>query len=125
MAKTALIVDDSGVFLRMLESTLWALDYEVTEASDGQEALEKARLQHFDLVLTDQNMPRMDGVELIKGLRTLLSYRNVPILMITTETSDELKAQAKEAGATGWLHKPTNPGKLLEILSKIPSSDAS
>ena len=119
MAKTALIVDDSGVFLKMLESTLWALDYEVTEASDGQEALEKARLRHFDLVLTDQNMPRMDGVELIKGLRALPSYRNVPILMITTEASDELKAQAKEAGATGWLQKPTNPGKLLEVLNKV------
>ena len=119
MAKTVLVVDDSGAILKMLAFTLKSAGYEVIEASDGQEALEKAQTRTADLVLTDQNMPRMDGLTLIKSLRTMPAYRSVPILMITTESDDDVKAQGKEAGANGWLVKPLGPQKLLEVIRKV------
>ena len=83
------------------------------------DGLEKAKAQVFDLVLTDQNMPRMDGLTLIKSLRALESYKRVPILMLTTESSDVMKAQGKSAGANGWLVKPFDPGRLTEVVKKV------
>jgi two-component system chemotaxis response regulator CheY len=103
----------------MVVFSLKAAGYNVTEAVDGVDALEKARSQTFDLVLTDQNMPRMDGLTLIRSLRELTSYARVPILMLTTEFSDEMKAKGKAAGANGWLVKPFDPQRLTEVVKKV------
>ena len=106
MAKVILAVDDSASIRQMVSFTLKSAGYEVVEAADGQDALDKAKSQDFQLVLTDQNMPRMDGLSLIRSLRTLPAYRSVPILMLTTEAGDTMKSQGRAAGATGWLVKP-------------------
>ncbi|MGB8516814.1 MAG: response regulator [Gallionella sp.] len=119
MAKTVLSVDDSASIRQMVGFTLKSAGYEVIEAVDGQDGLDKAKQRTVDLVLTDQNMPRMDGLTLIKTLRTLPSYRATPILMLTTESGDTMKAQGKAAGATGWLVKPFDPQKLLEVVKKV------
>ncbi|MDD2720980.1 MAG: response regulator [Gallionella sp.] len=119
MAKTVLSVDDSGSIRQMVSFTLKSAGYDVIEASDGQEGLDKAKQKTVDLVLTDQNMPRMDGLTLIKSLRTLPAYRSVPILMLTTESGDTMKMQGKAAGATGWIVKPFDPQKLLEVVKKV------
>ena len=119
MAKTILAVDDSGSLRQMLVFTLKAAGYQVVEAVDGRDGLEKARQKLFDLVLTDQNMPHMDGLTLIRSLRALPSYAKVPILMLTTESSDEMKAKGRSAGATGWLVKPFDPNRLTEVVRKV------
>jgi len=100
MAKTILAVDDSVSIRKMVNFTLKSAGYEVIEANDGQEGLKKARSTAINLVLTDHNMPRMDGLTLIKTLRALPQYATVPILMLTTESSEAMKAQGKAAGAT-------------------------
>ena len=119
MAKTVLSVDDSGSIRQMVSFTLKSAGYDVIEAVDGQEGLDKAKQKTVDLVLTDQNMPRMDGLTLIKSLRALPAYRSVPILMLTTESGDTMKMQGKAAGATGWIVKPFDPQKLLEVVKKV------
>jgi len=119
MAKTILSVDDSSSIRQMVSFTLKSAGYEVIEAADGQEGLDKAKQKTVDLVLTDQNMPRMDGLTLIKTLRSLPNYRSTPILMLTTESGDAMKMQGKAAGATGWLVKPFDPQKLLEVVKKV------
>ena len=119
MAKTVLSVDDSSSIRQMVAFTLKGAGYEVIEASDGQEGLEKAKMKTVDMVLTDQNMPRMDGLTMIKNLRAMPNYKNVPILMLTTESGDAMKQQGKAAGATGWLVKPFDPAKLLEVTKKV------
>lgn len=119
MAKTVLSVDDSSSIRQMVAFTLKGAGYEVIEAADGQEGLEKAKMKTVDMVLTDQNMPRMDGLTLIKSLRALPNYKSVPILMLTTESGDAMKQQGKAAGATGWLVKPFDPAKLLEVTKKV------
>lgn len=119
MSKHVLAVDDSASIRQMIEITLKSSGYQVTLAQDGQEALEHCQQQVYDLVLTDQNMPRMDGITLIKSLRLLDTYRKVPIMVITTEASDEMKAKGRAAGATGWMVKPFDPEKLLKVLTKI------
>lgn len=119
MAKTILSVDDSNSIRQMVAFTLKGAGYEIIEAIDGQEALDKAKGKTVDLVLTDQNMPRMDGLTLVKNLRALPAYKNVPILMLTTESSDVMKTQGKAAGATGWIVKPFDPAKLLEVVKKV------
>jgi len=120
MAKNILAVDDSTSIRQMVAFTLKSAGYEVFEAVDGQDGLEKAKsLPSVDLILTDQNMPRMDGMTLIKTLRGMPQYNATPILVLTTESSDEMKAQGKEAGATGWIVKPFDPHKLLEVIKKV------
>jgi two-component system, chemotaxis family, chemotaxis protein CheY len=119
MAKTILTVDDSASIRQMVSYTLKDAGYTVTEAVDGQDGLDKARAGRFDLVFTDQNMPRMDGLALIKQLRALPQYTSVPILMLTTESSDTMKSQGRAAGATGWLVKPFDPQKLLDVVRKV------
>ena len=103
----------------MVVFSLRAAGYQVTEAVDGQDGLDKAKTQVFDLVLTDQNMPRMDGLTLIRSLRALPSYARVPILMLTTESSDEMKGKGRAAGANGWLVKPFDPQRLTEVVKKV------
>jgi two-component system chemotaxis response regulator CheY len=119
MAKTVLTVDDSASIRQMVAFTLKSAGYTVIEAADGQEGLDKAKTNAVNLVLTDQNMPKMDGLTLIKTLRGLPQYRSTPILMLTTESSDAMKSQGKAAGATGWLVKPFDPQKLLEVVKKV------
>ncbi len=122
MAKTILAVDDSGSLRQMVAFSLKAAGYEVVQAVDGQDGLNKAKEKTVDLVLTDQNMPIMDGLTLIKHLRELGSYQKVPILMLTTESSDEMKAKGKAAGANGWLVKPFDPKRLIEVVQKVIGS---
>lgn len=119
MTKTILAVDDSASIRQMVSFTLKGAGYEVIEAVDGQDALDKARQRAFNLVLTDINMPRMDGLKLLENLRKISQYRAVPILMLTTESTDEMKAKGRSAGATGWLVKPFNPGSLVEVIKKV------
>lgn len=119
MAKTILAVDDSASIRQMVSFTLKSAGYEVVEAVDGMDGLEKAKSKSINLVLTDQNMPRMDGLSLIKSLRAMPQYAAVPILMLTTESSDAMKTQGRAAGATGWLVKPFDPQKLIEVVRKV------
>ncbi|AOE83990.1 response regulator [Pseudomonas sp. TCU-HL1] len=119
MSKQILIVDDSASIRQMLSFTLKAAGYLVDEAVDGKDGLGKAQSKTYNLVFTDQNMPNMDGLSLIRNLRGLASYRATPILMLTTESSDAMKQQGKSAGATGWLVKPFDPPKLLEVTRKV------
>jgi two-component system chemotaxis response regulator CheY len=119
MSKNILIVDDSPSIRQMIEVTLKSANYTVTAAQDGQEALDICKCTYFDFVLTDQNMPRMDGLTLIKSLRAMSAYASVPIVVLTTEANDTIKSQGKAAGATGWMVKPFDPRKLLEVLSKV------
>ncbi len=119
MAKTILTVDDSNSIRQMVAFTLKGAGYVVIEAVDGQDGLEKAKTTTVDLVLTDQNMPRMDGITMIKNLRTIPAYKSVPILMLTTESGDAMKTAGKAAGATGWIVKPFDPAKLLEVVKKV------
>ena len=119
MAKTILTVDDSASIRQMVSFTLKNAGYEVVEAVDGVDGFDKARARTVNLVLTDQNMPRMDGLTLIGKLRAHPPYDTVPILMLTTESSAEMKAQGRAAGATGWLVKPFDPQKLIEVVKKV------
>lgn len=119
MGKTILTVDDSASIRQMVSFTLKGAGYEVTEAVDGQDALEKANRKVFNLVLTDINMPRMDGLKLLEKLRDITQYKTIPILMLTTESDEEMKAKGRAAGATGWLVKPFNPESLLEVIKKV------
>jgi two-component system chemotaxis response regulator CheY len=117
--QSILAVDDSASMRQMVAFTLKGAGYNVIEAADGAEAFEKAKGARVDLVLTDQNMPKMDGITLVKNLRGLPSYTGTPILILTTESSDEMKAKGKAAGATGWLVKPFDPNKLLDVIKKV------
>ena len=114
-----LAVDDSASMRQMVSFTLKNAGFNVVEAVDGQDALEKSGTRDFDLVLTDQNMPRMDGLQLIKLLRELPAYQKTPILMLTTESSDEMKSKGRAAGANGWLVKPFDPQRLIEVVKKV------
>ncbi|PIE41572.1 MAG: response regulator [Gammaproteobacteria bacterium] len=118
MAKI-LAVDDSASMRQMVSFTLQGAGHDVIEASDGQEAFDKAKTQSVDLVLSDVNMPVMDGITLIKYLRGLDTYKYTPILMLTTESSGEKKSEGKAAGATGWIVKPFNPDQLLNTINKV------
>jgi two-component system chemotaxis response regulator CheY len=119
MAGVILAVDDSASMRQMVNFTLKGAGYEVVQAADGIEALEYARGHSVDLVLTDVNMPRMDGISLVRELRTLPSYRYTPMLVLTTESSQEKKSQGKQAGATGWIVKPFNPEQLLATIARV------
>ena len=117
-----LAVDDSASMRQMVTFTLKNAGFDVTEAIDGQDAWEKAAARHFDLVLTDQNMPRLDGIGLTKKLRGSPNFKATPILILTTESSDDMKQKGRAAGATGWMVKPFDPAKLIEVIGKVSSA---
>lgn len=119
MPKSILAVDDSPSIRSMVSFTLKSAGYDVIEAVDGEDGLAKAKAKAVDLVLTDQNMPRMDGLSMVCALRQLPGYRTAPILILTTESGAEMKNQGKAAGATGWLVKPFDPQRLLEVVRKV------
>lgn len=121
MAKL-LIVDDSTMLRDMLNYALNEGGYnDVTEAVDGVDGLAKAKASNFDLIITDVNMPNMDGLTLIGELRKVPQYAKTPILVLTTERSDEMKAKGKIAGATGWIVKPFVPDQLLKAVNIVLS----
>ena len=117
--KSILAVDDSASIRGMVSFTLKNAGYDVVEAVDGVDALNKAKAKTMHLVLTDQNMPRMDGLTLVRSLRALPDYRTAPILILTTESGAEMKSKGKAAGATGWLVKPFDPQRLLDVVKKV------
>ena len=117
--QSILAVDDSASMRQMVSFTLKSAGYNVVEAVDGQDAYEKSNGRDFDLVLTDQNMPRMDGISLTKKLRDNPKFKTTPILILTTESSDQMKQAGRSAGATGWLVKPFDPGRLIEVIQKV------
>lgn len=114
-----LAVDDSASMRQMVTFTLRGAGYDVTEAKDGAEALNLAKGKQFNLVLTDVNMPNMDGITLTRELRALPNYKFTPILTLTTESGADKKAAGKAAGATGWIVKPFNPDQLLATIKKV------
>jgi two-component system chemotaxis response regulator CheY len=116
---TVLSVDDSASFRRLVSAALASAGYRAIEAADGVAALAVAQSQQVDLVLTDYNMPRMNGVELVQALRALPEHRSTPILLLTTECDESLKSSGKAAGASGWLRKPFDPPALLAALERV------
>lgn len=114
-----LAVDDSASMRQMVAFTLKSAGFDVTDASDGDEALEIAKKQAFDVVISDVNMPNMDGITLCKELRNLPNFKFTPILMLTTESSTDKKQAGRAAGATGWIVKPFNPDQLLATVNKV------
>lgn len=114
-----LAVDDSASMREMVSFTLKSAGFDVTEAEDGVDALSKANGSSFNLVLADVNMPNMDGITLIRELRSLPNYKFTPMLMLTTEAGADKKAEGKAAGATGWIVKPFNPDQLVATINKV------
>jgi len=119
MSKTILSVDDSASALQMIKLTLASAGYQVVQAVNGADGLSKARAGPVDMVLTDLNMPVMDGLTLIRELRKLPAFRGVPIVFLTTESDPKMKQQAKAAGATGWITKPFQRDQLLAVVHKV------
>lgn len=119
MAKSILVVDDSESIRELVGQTLSDKGFEVQVANDGIDGLDKAKESTYNLIVTDLNMPNMDGMEYIRELRALEQYKMIPILVLTTESQVEKKKEAKEAGATGWIVKPFVPEKLLAIIAKV------
>jgi len=119
MSKIALTVDDSKTIREMVSFTLKNEGYEVLEAEDGKDAINVLSGKEVNVIITDLNMPNMDGLELIRNLRADPKYKFTPILMLTTEGDATKKQQGKDAGATGWIVKPFNPEKLIQVISKV------
>ena len=118
-AKSILVVDDTRSMRKMVAAVLTGAGYEVSEAGDGVEALQLAQTRRFDLVVTDHNMPRMDGVTLVRELRQLAHYDPVALIVLSTEVDPVLKQKGREAGATGWMAKPFDPQRMLDIVAKF------
>lgn len=118
MSKTIMSVDDSASARQMVSFTLQDAGYEVIEAKDGQDALSKLD-SSVDMIITDLNMPGMDGIELIKNVRGKSEFKFMPIVMLTTESQDEKKKEGKQAGATGWIVKPFKPPQILGVVQKL------
>jgi two-component system chemotaxis response regulator CheY len=114
-----LTVDDSNSIRQMVSFTLRKAGYEVTEAVDGKDGLAKVKVAKFDLIITDLNMPLMDGIQMIAAVRKLPGYSFIPILMLTTESQVEKKDAGKKAGATGWIVKPFNEEQLVSVIQKL------
>lgn len=119
MTKTILIVDDSATMRQMISFTLDQAGYTLQEAVDGQQAFDWAKDHRADLVVTDINMPNMDGITLVTELRKLPDYKFTPILVVTTESGPDMKQKGRAAGATGWIVKPFSPEKLVETVQKV------
>jgi len=116
---TIMTVDDTASMRQMISFTLTSAGHKVMEASDGDEALKVAQENKFDMIITDINMPNMDGITLVGKLRALSDYKFTPILMLTTESQESKREQGKKAGATGWIVKPFNPEQLLNVVKNV------
>lgn len=120
MSKTVLIVDDSATMRQMVSFTLTGAGFTVVEAGDGADAVKKLTAgTKPNLVITDLNMPNMDGISLIKEIRKMGTLKFTPILMLTTESTDDKKKEGQAAGATGWIVKPFNPEQMLKVIAKV------
>ncbi len=119
MGKNVLVVDDSTSMRQMVAFTLKSAGFSVVEGANGQEGLQKLDDHKVDLVISDLNMPVMNGIEMIRQIRTRPQYKFTPILMLTTESQDTKKTEGKAAGATGWIVKPFNPDQLLTVIKKV------
>ena len=119
MQPNILIVDDSPSMRNMVSTTLVASGHKVDDAVDGQAALLKIKTSQYDAVISDINMPNMDGIELVRQIRSLANYKYTPVLLLTTESANDKKLEGKSAGATGWLVKPFNPEKLISTVERV------
>ncbi len=119
MGKSVLAVDDSKTMRDMVSFTLRGAGYSVVEADNGVSALNVLKGQKVDLIITDINMPQMDGITLVKNVRGLPQYAGTPILVLTTEADQTKKDEGRAAGATGWIVKPFSPDKLLQVVAKV------
>ena len=119
MSKLIMTADDSPSVRQMVSFALKQEGYDVVEAVDGQDALKKMDGQKVDMLITDLNMPNMDGIELIKEVRHKPQFKFMPIVFLTTESQDEKKKEGKAAGATGWIVKPFKPEQLLAVIKKV------
>ena len=119
MAKHILVVDDSVVIRQVVRADLSQRGYVVDEAAGGRSALENVRQTQYDMVVTDQNMPGMDGLTFVQALREMPSYAQTPVLVLTTETSNEMKSAFRQAGASGWMSKPYSPERMTPALERM------
>ena len=119
MGNTIITVDDSASMRQMITFTLEKAGYEVITAEDGVDAVDKLGSNTINMMITDLNMPRMDGIELIKSVRTMSQYKFIPIIMLTTESDNLKKQEGKAAGATGWIVKPFKPEQLIGVVKKV------
>lgn len=119
MPKSVLVVDDSTSMRQMVAFTMKEAGFDVVEGTNGADALSRVQGKTLHLVITDLNMPVMDGMSLIRQLRAKPEYKFTPILMLTTESQDAKKQEGKAAGATGWIVKPFNPEQLLQVVAKV------
>ena len=119
MNKTILTVDDSASIRQMISCTLKDAGYEVIEAVDGKDALAKLNDSSIHMLISDVNMPNMNGIELVRLVRTNSAYKFIPIIMVTSESQDSKKLEGKKAGATGWIVKPFKPDQLLAVVKKV------
>jgi two-component system, chemotaxis family, chemotaxis protein CheY len=119
MAKIIMTADDSASVRQMVTFSLKQSGYDVVEAVDGKDALTKLSAQKVDMLITDLNMPNLDGIGLIKGVRSGSLNKFIPIIMLTTESQDTKKMEGKSAGATGWIVKPFKPEQLIAIVKKV------
>ncbi len=119
MGKKILIADDSASMRQLVSFALKDAGYDVVEAADGTDALSKAESAKADMVVTDLNMPGLDGIELIRKLRGMSQYKFTPIIMLTTESQESKKAEGKTAGASGWIVKPFTPDQLIGVIKKF------
>jgi len=122
MPKTIVTVDDAATMRKLIVFTLKGAGYEVLEAADGVAGLQLLSSRAADLIITDINMPNMGGIELTRSVRQLPQHRTTPILVVTTESEAGVKAQAKTAGATGWIVKPFQPDQLVDIVKRVLKS---
>ncbi|MBF0240545.1 MAG: response regulator [SAR324 cluster bacterium] len=119
MGKVIMTVDDSPSIRQMVTFTLKNAGYEVVEAVDGADAINKVKQHSVNMVITDLNMPNVDGIELIKQLRANPAHKFTPIVMLTTESQDTKKQEGRSAGATGWIVKPFKPDQLIAVVKKV------
>ena len=119
MTKTILTIDDSASIRQMVAMTLTAAGLDVIEAVNGQDGYDKATTNTVHAIITDLNMPVLNGIEFIRKYRQHPASKGIPIILLTTESDEELKRQAKEAGATGWIVKPFNPDTLVEAIRRV------
>ena len=114
-----LVVDDSTTMRQMVGFTLTSAGHTVVEVADGTQAVEAAKGKRFDLVITDVNMPGMNGIDLVRALRAMPECKFIPMLVLTTESGQDTKQRGRDAGATGWIVKPFSPEVLLATLKKV------
>lgn len=119
MAKTVMIVDDSSSMRQLVKMSLTSAGHQVIEASDGRDALNKLTGQKINLIISDVNMPNLDGIGLVKAVKARPEYRFTPIIMLTTESEQSKKAEGQAAGAKAWIVKPFQPQQLLAAVEKL------